>query len=60
VKTFDVVRLIDDVPEAGLRTGAEGTIIEIYTSPELAYEVEFAGGITAAVKPELLALVDLP
>jgi hypothetical protein len=55
VKLFDVVRLTSDLPEEGLRAGAEGTIVEVYERPEPAYEVEFADGTTAAVKPELLS-----
>jgi 3-deoxy-D-arabino-heptulosonate 7-phosphate (DAHP) synthase len=55
MKMFDVVRLIGDLPEDGLRAGAEGTIVEVHEKPEPAYEVEFADGTTVAVKPELLA-----
>ena len=39
---FDVVALVHDLPEYGLKAGAEGTIIEIYERPEPAYEVEFS------------------
>jgi hypothetical protein len=41
MKLFDVVALVDDLPEEGLKAGAEGTIIEVYERPEPAYEVEF-------------------
>ncbi len=53
---FDMVRLNSDLPEEGLLAGAEGTIIDVYEQPELAYEVEFTDGTTVAVKPELLSL----
>lgn len=55
MKIFDVVRLVVDLPEEGLRVGDEGTIVEVYETPEPAYEVEFTDGTTAAVKPELLS-----
>ena len=55
MKIFDVVRLTTDLPEEGLRAGAEDTIIEAYEKPEPAYEVEFTDGTTVAVKPELLS-----
>ncbi len=55
MKIFDVVRLIADLPEEGLQSGSEGTIIEVYEKPEPAYEVEFTDGTTVAVKPELLS-----
>ena len=42
MKLFDVVALTVDLPEEGLKAGAEGTIIEVYERPGLAYEVEFS------------------
>ena len=38
---FDVVKLNVDIGECGLNEGDTGTIVECYTSPEKAYEVEF-------------------
>lgn len=38
---FDVVVLNQDIQDKGLRAGAVGTIIDIYTHPAPAYEVEF-------------------
>ncbi|WP_083860218.1 DUF4926 domain-containing protein [Cupriavidus sp. BIS7] len=38
---FDVVALIDDLLDDGLRAGMKGVIVEIHHSPCLAYEVEF-------------------
>ena len=42
MKLFDVVALAADLPEEGLKAGAEGTIIDVYERPEPAYEVEFS------------------
>lgn len=52
---FDEVVLLEDLPDDGLRAGMVGTIIEVYSSPTRAYEVEFcdAVGLTIA----LLALL---
>jgi hypothetical protein len=47
-KELETVVLVRDVPEAGLRTGDLGAVVQVY-SPE-AYEVEFvtaAGGTQA-------------
>ena len=38
---FDVVVLIEDIPEEGLRAGMKGAIIEIYGQPVEGYEIEF-------------------
>lgn len=38
---FEVVVLVVDIPDEGLTKGQIGTIVDIYTSPSLAYEVEF-------------------
>jgi len=38
---FDVVRLIHPLPELGFESGQKGTIVEEYTRPREAYEVEF-------------------
>ena len=39
-KLFDIVALLIDIPEEGLRRGNVGAIVEVYNSGE-AYEVEF-------------------
>lgn len=51
VALLDVVRLTRDVPEEGLRRGDRGTVVEVFESPEEAYEVEFtdAHGRTTAL-----------
>lgn len=38
---FDVVVLIEDISEEGLRAGMKGAIIEIYSQPVEGYEIEF-------------------
>jgi hypothetical protein len=40
-KLLDVVVLLEGIPEEGLVAGATGTVVEIYTTPDLAYEIEF-------------------
>ena len=48
-----VVRLTVDLPELALEHGALGTVLEVFTEPTLAYEVEFvdALGRTRAQQP---------
>ncbi|WP_145975505.1 DUF4926 domain-containing protein [Deinococcus gobiensis] len=41
MELLDTVRLNQDLPNKGLRAGAVGVIVEVYTSPDYAYEVEF-------------------
>ena len=38
---FDVVSLVQDLPEEGLHAGMIGAVIEVYVQPVPAYEVEF-------------------
>jgi len=38
---FDVVALAEDVPEDGLAAGMIGAVVDVYTEPTEAYEVEF-------------------
>ncbi|WP_460497367.1 DUF4926 domain-containing protein [Glycomyces tarimensis] len=40
MRRYDVVELTEDLPEAGLRAGLIGTIVDVYDEPQ-AYEVEF-------------------
>ena len=42
MKLFDVVRLKVDLSEKGLQKGTIGTIVALFDTPEVAYEVEFA------------------
>ena len=41
MELYDVVQLAVDLPDEGLTSGAIGTIVDIYSSPNVAYEVEF-------------------
>lgn len=41
IKLLDVVELLEGIPEEGLAAGAKGTVVEVYKTPNLAYEVEF-------------------
>jgi hypothetical protein len=49
---FDVVALAKDVPEDGLVAGMIGSVVDVYTTPTEAYEVEFcdAQGRTIALQ----------
>lgn len=38
---LDVVELTEDLPEYGLRQGAQGTVLEVFSQPEEAYMLEF-------------------
>lgn len=38
---FDAVILNTDLPDEGLVKGMTGAIIDVYSSPSMAYEVEF-------------------
>ena len=42
---FDVVTLIHDILEEGLCAGMAGAVIDVYTEPALAYEVEFCDAL---------------
>jgi tetratricopeptide (TPR) repeat protein len=39
---LDIVELTEDLPEYGLRHGAQGTVVEVFDTPEEAYMVEFS------------------
>lgn len=38
---LDVVELTEDLPEFDLRRGEQGTVVEVFESPEEAYIIEF-------------------
>jgi hypothetical protein len=38
---IDVVQLLEDLPEYGLRRGERGTVVEVFDAPEEAYMIEF-------------------
>ena len=48
---FEIVALVEDLPDAGLSAGAVGTVVHVHSDPEPAYEVEFTDdqGRTIAV-----------
>lgn len=64
ISQFDVVALTKDFPESGLLAGMSGAVIDIYTAPNLAYEVEFCDAegrtiATVALLPEeVMPLID--
>ncbi len=41
LKIFETVKTVVDVPALGLSAGAMGAIIDVYSEPSPAYEVEF-------------------
>jgi len=54
-KEFDVVELIVDFPEYGLKAGSLGTIVDIYSDGEYEIEITTAEGDTldcVAVTPD--------
>lgn len=60
---LDVVALAEDVPEDGLTAGMTGTVVDVYSTPTEAYEVEFCDpqGRTIALRaflPDQLLPVD--
>jgi hypothetical protein len=42
IKEYDIVSLLHDLPEEGLRKGAKGTVHQILFDPTPAYLVEFS------------------
>lgn len=50
-RQFQIVALLQDLPEHGLKVGQIGTVLEFLTMPREAYEVEFidAEGRTIAL-----------
>jgi len=61
---FDVVVLEEDIPEYNLKIGMIGAIVDVYTEPEEAYEVEFcdSDGKTMgmlALRPDQISHVDM-
>ena len=41
IRELDVVKVLEDMPDKNLTAGMIGTVIHIFTKPNLAYEVEF-------------------
>ncbi|AJJ01402.1 hypothetical protein BZ17_3143 [Yersinia pseudotuberculosis IP 32953] len=38
---FDIVTLAHDIPDEGLCAGMQGAVVDVYSKPVTAYEVEF-------------------
>jgi hypothetical protein len=55
---LDIVELTEDLPEFGLRRGEQGTVLEVFETPEEAYLLEFiydsgaSSKLAYGVKPE--------
>lgn len=41
MELYDVVELVEAVPDQQLPAGAVGTIVDVFHTPKLGYEVEF-------------------
>jgi hypothetical protein len=52
---LDVVELTEDISSQGLTAGMSGTVVDVYSRPREAYEVEFCDGDGRTVA--LLALL---
>ena len=59
-KLLDPVRLLEDIPNVGLKKGQTGTIIFEFMEPNIAYEVEFSNedGCAIAQLPLLPSQID--
>lgn len=53
---FDIVTLVVDLPEENLYRGMKGTILDFYTHPSEAYEVEFCDDKGGTIMQIALAL----
>lgn len=63
IKQFQVVALLQDLPEHSLKAGVRGTVLEELNEPHHAYEVEFTDGEGRTValvhlKPNQIVAVD--
>src|SRR5437660_510422 len=47
---LDIVELTEDLPEFGLRRGEQGTVVEVFDDPEVAYVLEFVNVSDASSK----------
>jgi hypothetical protein len=60
---FDKVQLAIALPEASLKEGAIGSVVDVYAQPREAYEVEFTDDLgrtiaLIAVDPDQIKLTD--
>jgi hypothetical protein len=63
MKINDTVQLVVNLPNDGLYAGAIGVVVDQYTTPNVAYEIEFCGedGETiaqVALKPDQFKLLN--
>lgn len=62
---LDVVELLEDLPEYGIKRGERGAVVEVFDKPEEGYMVEFvdesgkSSRIADWVRPEQLKKVDV-
>jgi hypothetical protein len=62
---LDVVELLEDLPEYGVKRGERGAVVEVFDNPEEAYMVEFvdetgtSSRIADWVKPDQIRTVSL-
>jgi hypothetical protein len=60
---LDIVELIEDLPEFGVRRGQQGTVVKVFDNPEEAYLLEFVDESDASsrlaygVKPEQIKVI---
>ncbi len=60
---LDIVELTEDLPEFGLRRGEQGTVLEVFDTPEEAYMLEFvdesgaSSKLAYGVKPEQIKII---
>ena len=61
---LDVVELIEDLPEFGLKKGERGTVVVAFDNPDEAYDLEFvdesgtSSRFAYSVKPNQISSVD--
>lgn len=46
---FDVVTLLQALQEEGLHAGMRGAVVDVYTAPATAYEVEFCDALSRTI-----------
>jgi hypothetical protein len=52
---FDVVLINQDIPADGLKMGMVGTVVDVYTQPTIAYEVEFCDAMGRTIAQTALS-----
>lgn len=45
----EIVRLLEDIPSAGICRGSLGVVVAVFSEPEEAYEIEFCDGDGASI-----------